>query len=284
MRLTRTILTAFVLLGSVLPIGAIKRALIIGIGDYPTESGWTSITGDKDIAIVQETLLTNGFLQDDIVSLANSRATHNAIVNAIETLIETSQKGDVVYIHFSGHGQQITDANGDEPTGYDEAWIPYDAHKEYRKGFYEGNKHLVDDELNKLLHRLRTKVGQQGKIIVIADACHSGGGSRDEEEYNIRGTGNAFILPQASPFKTQNAAEEWVYISACKSYQFNQQCKELKLGSLSYAIYQNRDKYSQKSASAFVKLLSDSIAELVKYSQTPQLDCPANLLNEIILP
>lgn len=284
MRLVRAILIAFVLLGSTLPIGATKRALIIGIGDYPQESGWSSITGNKDIAIVQETLLSNGFTQDNIVSLANAHATRSAIINAIETLILSSRNGDVVYIHFSGHGQQITDTDGDEPTGFDEAWIPYDACKEYRKGDYEGQNHLVDDELNALLHRLRAKVGQQGRIIVIADACHSGGGSRDEEEDNMRGTGNAFILPQASSFNAQNAAENWIYISACKSYQFNQQCKESKLGSLSYAIYLNKDNYSRKSASAFVRLISDSMADLVKYSQTPQLDCPTNLLNEIILP
>lgn len=284
MRLVRAILIVFLLFGSSLPIGATKRALIIGISDYPQESGWSSITGDKDIAIVQETLLSNGFTQRNIVSLSNSQATHNNIINAIESLIQSSQKGDVVYIHFSGHGQQITDTNGDEPTGFDEAWIPYDACKEYHKGVYEGQNHLVDDELNTLLHRLRSKVGQQGRIIVIADACHSGGGSRDEEEDNMRGTGNAFILPQASSFKAQNAAEDWIYISACKSYQFNQQCKESKLGSLSYAIYLNKDSYSLKSASAFVRLISDSMADLVMYSQTPQLDCPAKMLDEIVLP
>ena len=171
-----------------------------------------------------------------------------------------------------------------EPTGFDESWIPYDACKEYRQSVYEGQNHLVDDELNALLHRLYAKVGAKGRIIVIADACHSGGGSRDEDEDNVRGTGNAFILPKASTFKAQNAAENWIYISACKSYQFNQQCKESRLGSLSYAIYLNKDKFSQRSASAFVRLISDSMAGLVKYSQTPQLDCPAKLLNEIILP
>lgn len=284
MRLVRAILIVFVLLGSVPPIGATKRALIIGVGDYPQASGWVSITGDKDIALVQETLLSNGFTLNNIVSLINSQANHSAIIYAIESLIESSQKGDVVYIHFSGHGQQITDINGDEPTGFDEAWIPYDAYKKYRKGVYEGQNHLVDDELNALLHRLRAKVGQQGRIIVIADACHSGGGSRDEEEDNVRGTGNAFVLPQTSSFKEQNATEDWIYISACKSYQFNQQCKETHYGSLSYAIYLNKDNYSQKTASDFVRLISDSMVDLVKYSQTPQLDCPANLLNEIILP
>jgi hypothetical protein len=271
------------LLGCTIQLEATKRALIIGIGTYPEESGWNVISGDKDIAIVEKTLLANGFKQDDIAVLANNQATHNAIVHSIETLVQSSQKGDIVYIHFSGHGQLITDTNGDEPNCFDESWIPYDARKEYTKGIYEGENHLVDDQLNAMLHQLRIKVGQTGKIIVIADACHSGGGSRDEDEDNIRGTGNAFVLPQKAEFKAQNRAEDWIFISACKAYQFNQQCKDTKYGSLTYAIYLNRDKYSQ-TAAEFVRAISDSIASLVKYSQTPQLDCPAKMLDEIVLP
>lgn len=282
MRLFRAILM-LLLLGCTIQLEATKRALIIGIGTYPEESGWSTISGDKDIAIVEKTLLANGFKQDDIAVLANSLATHDAIVHSFETLVQSSQKGDIVYIHFSGHGQLITDTNGDEPNGFDESWIPYDARNVYTKGIYEGENHLVDDQLNAMLHQLRTKVGQTGKIIVIADACHSGGGSRDEDEDNIRGTGNAFVLPQKAEFKAENKTEDWIFISACKSYQFNQQCKETKYGSLTYAIYLNRDKYGQ-TASEFVRTISNSIATLVKYSQTPQLDCPVKMLDEIILP
>lgn len=282
MRLLRAILM-LLLLGCNIHLEATKRALVIGIGAYPVESGWNAISGDKDIAIVQETLQSNGFEQKNIQILADSQATHAVIINAFETLINSSKRGDVVYIHFSGHGQLITDTNGDEPNGFDESWIPYDAKKEYVKGEYEGENHLVDDQLNVLLHQLRTKIGYSGKIIVIADACHSGGGSRDEDEDNIRGTGNAFELPQKAEFKAQNKAEDWFFISACKSYQFNQQCKNTKYGSLTYAIYMNRDKYGQ-TAAEFVRTISDSMATLVKYSQTPQLDCPPKMLDEIILP
>ena len=138
------------LLGCTIQLEATKRALIIGIGTYPDESGWSTISGDKDIAIVEKTLLANGFKQDDIAVLANSQATHDAIVHSFETLVQSSQKGDIVYIHFSGHGQLITDTNGDEPNGFDESWIPYDARKVFTKGIYEGENHLVDDQLNEI--------------------------------------------------------------------------------------------------------------------------------------
>ena len=65
MRLFRAILM-LLLLGCAIQMEATKRALIIGIGAYPEESGWNVISGDKDIAIVEKTLLANGFKQENM--------------------------------------------------------------------------------------------------------------------------------------------------------------------------------------------------------------------------
>ena len=185
----RTFFITFALFIALSLFATTRRALVIGIGDYPANSGWLKINGDKDIPMVEEILLANGFTKSDITELTNEQATCAAICREFENLISKSQNGDYVYIHFSGHGQQITDINGDEEDGFDEAWIPYDAQFAYTKGKYEGHNDLVDDELNGYLHRLREKIGKDGKIVVVADACHSGSGSRAEtdEEYVVRG-------------------------------------------------------------------------------------------------
>ena len=170
-----------------------KRALVIGIGDYPEESGWCKIHGDNDISIVTEMLEENGFEQVQI--LCNKAATKKGIIDALDNLAKKATLGDVIYIHFSGHGQQITDLDGDEPDGYDEAWIPYDACKDY-SAKYKGQNHIVDDELFDFLNQLRAKVGDKGKIIVVSDACHSGSGSRgDEDEDVVRGVQEKFEMP-----------------------------------------------------------------------------------------
>jgi hypothetical protein len=257
---------------------AINRALIIGIGEYSVESGWNVINGDDDIVIINELLLQNGFNSKHINIISNSKATYQNIIKAIDDLITVSSKNDVVYIHFSGHGQLITDVSGDEESGFDEAWIPYDAYKSYSEGIYEGHNHLVDDELNTKLHALRDKVGASGKIIVIADACHSGGGSRDEEDVILRGTKHSFIIPNKHVFFKSNKTEDWVYISACKSYQFNQQCLSHPYGSLSYAIYLLRDDISLLSTNDLVKKIRTIISTLVKFSQTPEVNSPAEYL------
>ena len=153
----RTLVLIFALLSLLSTQAITKRALVIGIGDYPASSGWAKINGDKDIPMVEEMLTANGFSKTNIVELKNQQATCAAICRGFEDLITKSQTGDYVYIHFSGHGQQITDINGDEEDKFDEAWIPYDAGKKYEAGVYEGENHLLDDALNIYLNGLRSK-------------------------------------------------------------------------------------------------------------------------------
>ena len=193
-----SILLFFILLFANNAWGQSRYALLIGIGDYPEDSGWNKIHGDNDISIIKPTLIRQGFPEDAIFQLLDSAATKDNILKAFDDLAARLRSGDVAYIHFSGHGQQVSDLNGDEEDGFDEAWIPFDAKKKYEIGVYEGNNHLIDDELNAIFTRLRVRVGAKGKIIVIADACHSGSGSRGQldDEVFVRGTGDKFILPR----------------------------------------------------------------------------------------
>ena len=253
---------------------ATKRALVIGIGNYPEASGWAKINGDKDLPIVRDMLLANGFQSKDIVELKNESATADAIRKALDALVSKAAKGDVIYIHFSGHGQQITDLHGDEEDGFDEAWIPIDAQFSYAKGKYEGENHIVDDQLNQWLSQLRSKVGTTGKITVVADACHSGGGSRgneDETEYVVRGTSDAFVIPgNTKPFSGEVGTIDWIFISACKSYQCNYEYKGT--GSLTYALGQQKVNLSSTPAQQIQRAIRSTIASIIPFTQTPVLE------------
>lgn len=261
-------------------MGATKRALVIGIGAYPQDKDnfWNPIHGDRDVPLITEVLLQNGFHEQDICTLVNEQATYRGIKQAFERLIAQSQSADTVYIHFSGHGQLITDLNGDEPSGYDEAWIPYDA-LQVPCADYHGQNHFVDDELNAYLHHIRKRIGATGHIVVVADACHSAGGSRAQKEDVIRGTTARFELsgPTQKKFTAPNR-EDWLFLSACTSEGFNRQCRvdgEWH-GSLSYAIYQLRDQLSIVPAAELRVLLEEAMYNLLHRSQTPVLDGPSN--------
>lgn len=276
---------------------AASRALVIGIGEYPAEKGWSKISGDKDVPYVVKTLEANGYTKSDIVTLINAAATRENIVRAFNNLIFTCRKGDNVYIHYSGHGQLVTDLNGDEQSGYDEAWVPYDAAMAYVPGVYEGERHLLDDEINIMLHKLTKRIGDTGRLTVVSDACHSGGITCDVSDYaesNIgdtvvyRGANSIFTMPQNGSehfIKMQKpVAESWIAISACMYYQNNKECVKIRCGSLTYALYMLRDKLGAISVETLMPLLKDNISVMANTKrQDPCADAPKYLMNKPIL-
>lgn len=247
-----------------------KRALVIGIGAYPVESGWTEIHGDHDIDIISSFLIENGFAKEHILTLKNEQATKKNIVEQFKKITELSTTGDFVYIHFSGHGQQVVDLDGDEDDGWDEAWIPYDARKTYAKALYEGENHLIDDEINILLKVIKNKIGESGQLLIITDACHSGDSSRGEEEDSeemvIRGTQDKFEIPKPPKVaKKRSDPIEWIAISACKPYASNYECiiDGRYYGSLSYALYSSRADFVDAPLTQIHIMLNKKVHELV---------------------
>lgn len=170
-----------------------NRALLVAISDYPIENGWDETHASNDCELIIPMLKRNGYNSNHIRTLLDEKATKANIVKELANLARKAKAGDYIYLHFSGHGQQMADDNGDEPDGLDEAFIPYDAHYRYVAGKYEGENHLRDDELEYWTDRIRSEVGKEGNVIVVLDACHSGTGTRivEEDDY-IRGTSYIF--------------------------------------------------------------------------------------------
>ena len=86
-----------------------KRGLVIGIGEQQ-DTCWAKINGDNDARYVKKMLERNGY--KDICTLINRQATKKNIASAFNRLTRKCKAGDVVYIHFSGHGQQVRDLDG----------------------------------------------------------------------------------------------------------------------------------------------------------------------------
>ncbi len=238
-----------------------KRALLVGISDYPKyksqELSWSDIHGENDVLIIERTLKKQGF---KVTAISNSFATAYNIRQSIKKLITESKEGDIVYLHFSCHGQPFEDMDGDEEDGWDESIIPYDAQMAYTKGKYEGQNHIIDDELNGYLNSIREKLGNKGFVYVVVDACHAGSSYRGDEEEDsviVRGTNRGFTLTekQFAPridkrgqIKIEKAASmaNICILEACRSYQVNSEIKEKGnyYGSLSF--YVNKVLQSEK--------------------------------------
>ena len=227
-----------------------KRAFMVGISHYDTAlTGyqWNNINGVEDIKLLSPILKKQGFY---LTTLLDEQATYQNITNQLSTFTNQTKKGDIVYLHFSAHGQPVEDLNGDEEDGWDEAIIPIDAYKNYKKGVYEGKKHLLDDQLNTYIKKLRTKIGTTGFLYVVIDACHAGTSSRANDE-TIRGTKVGFtyknkVFKPSTQKKSHYKVEATpktshvMYLEACRPEQVNMEIKvkDKRYGPLSYNIAQ----------------------------------------------
>lgn len=147
-----------------------RRAVLIGINYYGTSNQLSGCIKDisniyKFLAGYEVTVLHDGKLAEFPAGGSPIMPTDVNIRNALKAVMSKSKAGDRVYIHYSGHGSQLPDQNGDEYDKQDECICPvnFDFNKK-DAGF------IRDDELNSILCK-------SGVIITaIFDCCHSGSG------------------------------------------------------------------------------------------------------------
>jgi hypothetical protein len=109
-----------------------------------------------------------GFASSDVVMLQDKRATTKAILEGLKGLIAKSASGDTLVFHYSGHGSQVRDTEGDElADGQDEIICPWD--------FDWSGTFIKDDDFAAIFSGLKKGVSLE----VILDSCHSGTGTRE---------------------------------------------------------------------------------------------------------
>ena len=168
-----------------------KIALVVAISNYPASSGWAKLSSINDVKLIKDALQKQGFKEENIQVITDKQATYAGMKEAFDKyLIQRAHAGDIAFFHFSGHGQQIEDDNGDEADGLDESIVPYDAGKLYKPG---ADNHFRDDLLGEKLALLRKKLGEKGNVLITIDACHSGTMTRGVGI--MRGTNEIYASP-----------------------------------------------------------------------------------------
>jgi hypothetical protein len=246
-----------------------KHALIFAIGDYPQEGGWGTISSAQDIGYIKKALTGKGFPEANIKTIAEAQATKAGIEGALKALIATVDTSDVVVIHFSSHGEQVADNNGDEADGYDEAIVSYNAalisqeintaaasRGSLTKAQFDKLQanYFRDDEFGAYIQQLRAKLGKNGDVVVFMDNCHSGTGTRGSAK--VRGGKGALTYEGYVPnikkaegddvFKdvpstrgNESNLATYVVISAALASELNYETvgdDQVGMGSLTYAI------------------------------------------------
>ena len=142
-----------------------KRAVLIGINRYSIPGA--DLRGCvNDVKNMQDVLTRYyGFKTEDIVVLTDLAATKIAIQAAIVDLVGQAQAEDVLLLHYSGHGANVPDDDGDEADNRDEILCPTDL---------DWKDPLRDDWLRREFDKLLPGVS----LTVIMDCCHSGTNTR----------------------------------------------------------------------------------------------------------
>lgn len=144
-----------------------KKALLIGI-NYTGQNG--ELRGCiNDVKNVKQFLINQwSYKEADMVVLTDdqtnprNRPTSANIIAAMQWLVRDARPNDALFFHYSGHGGQTKDTDGDEGDGYDETIYPVD---------FEQNGHIVDDTM----HDIMVKPLPEGcRLTAIFDSCHSG--------------------------------------------------------------------------------------------------------------
>ena len=268
-----------------------KRAFLVGISKYRANgrTAWGNIHGKEDIDSLAPALTKKGFA---VITLINEQATYQGITSSLKRLIIETKKGDIVFIHFSCHGQPVEDGllkeyPKDEKDGYDEAIVPIDAGKVYSPNGYKGEKHLIDDELNGYIKSLRTKIGPKGMLYVTIDACHAGESSRKGIE-TVRGTNEALTSQDCTKYNPPRSnvrhyqVEKGVtlspvlFIEACQSRERNTEIRVngKEFGALSYNIWHalnHMSSFGYKSKDVFKAAVEASTKVLGHWPRTQTL-------------
>ena len=142
-----------------------KKALLIGINHYQVPGA--NLRGCvNDVTNLKRALVQfAGFTETNTKTLLDLRATKAAMQTGMQNLIKGAKKGDVLVLHYSGHGSNVPDKNGDEADHRDEILCPTNL---------DWADPLLDDWLRVTFDKLPAGVS----FTVIMDCCHSGSCTR----------------------------------------------------------------------------------------------------------
>ncbi|KAF8274852.1 caspase domain-containing protein, partial [Lactarius quietus] len=153
-----------------------RKALCIGINYIGQQAELRGCINDA--RNIERFLIEKfGYKREDIVVLTDDQRdprsipTKTNMLQAMQWLVTGARADDSLFFHYSGHGGQTKDLNGDEGDGYDEVIYPVD---------FKKAGHIVDDEM----HDIMVKSLPAGcRLTAIFDAnfsdlksqsCHSG--------------------------------------------------------------------------------------------------------------
>ncbi|KAL5061825.1 hypothetical protein RYX36_023562 [Vicia faba] len=141
-----------------------KKAVLIGINYPGTKAELRGCV--NDVWRMHKCLIERyGFSEDDITVLIDTDSSYTEptgknIRRVLSELIRSAEDGDVLFVHYSGHGTRLPAETGeDDDTGFDECIVPSDMNL------------ITDDDFKEFVDG----IPRGCRLTIVSDSCHSGG-------------------------------------------------------------------------------------------------------------
>ncbi|SCZ92236.1 BZ3500_MvSof-1268-A1-R1_Chr5-2g07727 [Microbotryum saponariae] len=287
-----------------------RKALSIGINYTGTSSALRGCINDSD-NMIKFICERYHYKREDVVQLTDRPGSSNMeiptranILRAMQWLVSDAQPNDSLFFHYSGHGGQAKDLDGDEDDGYDETIYPVD---------FKNAGQIIDDEMHAIMV---ARLPQGCRLTAIFDSCHSGSALDLPYIYSTQGKikepnmladagqgalsaftsyargdlGGVFKAVTSVGQKvmggnkasqitkqTKSSMADVISWSGCKDSQTSADTSEAgkATGALSFAFIDSLTKYPQQSYVQLLNTMRDSLRG--KYDQKPQLSCSHEL-------
>jgi hypothetical protein len=134
-----------------------------GISDYGGRANDLAYTAEDAVRVREAMMRGGGMRSEDGLLLTDAQATTTGVGNAIRQIAGRVGPEDTFVFFYSGHGGRVPSAiqQASDPDGLDETIELFDAG-------------ITDDDFSQMLGQVNA-----GKIILLLDACFSGGFSKD---------------------------------------------------------------------------------------------------------
>ncbi|XP_052206537.1 metacaspase-6-like isoform X2 [Diospyros lotus] len=239
-----------------------KMAVLIGCNYPGTEEELMGCV--NDVRRMHKCLVRRfGFYDRDIEVLIDTdddfpKPTGRNIRDAITDMVRSAKFGDVLFVHFSGHGIRLPPRRKYDNTGYDECIIPTDSNL------------ITDDDFRHFVN----EVPKGCRITIVADSCHSGGLIAYAKEQIGESTKKQYAPREYSPqrhhhyqyFDQGSSSSSYQYFEQGSSSSRHHHRQDSSLGhhhsqhlvnreSQAGYRYQRTFEYKYLSPSKFVKML-----------------------------
>jgi hypothetical protein len=153
-----------------------KYAVVIGIGEYPAESGLRRLEGPANDARELRNLLVSsyGFASGNVRVLVDAAAKKQSILQELDRLAEVAKRNDYIFLYYSGHGTGGFDVN------LEKRWnvgINPDTGALFPVDFRPGSPEDVSNRLIIGTRDLRPRLSRlepAATVFAVFDTCFSG--------------------------------------------------------------------------------------------------------------